>query len=95
LFLVSKAKIFQPSLIVLEPLFNSNLNDKIINNYKFYYFYKKIMFTQSVYINRRNNLKSKGLKGVGLFLGNTESPMNYAANTYKFRQDSTFLYFLV
>jgi Xaa-Pro aminopeptidase len=51
------------------------------------------MFTQSVYINRRNNLKSNGLKGVGLFLGNTESPMNYAANTYKFRQDSTFLYF--
>jgi len=26
---------------VREPLFNSNLNDKIINNYKFYYFYKK------------------------------------------------------
>ncbi|MBP8946566.1 MAG: aminopeptidase P family protein [Bacteroidales bacterium] len=51
------------------------------------------MFTQSVYINRRNNLKSNGLKGVGLLLGNTESPMNYAANTYKFRQDSTFLYF--
>jgi len=42
LFLVSKAKIFQPSLIVREPLFNSNLNDKIINNYKFYYFYKNL-----------------------------------------------------
>jgi Xaa-Pro aminopeptidase len=51
------------------------------------------MFTKSIYINRRKNLKSKGLNGIGLFLGNTESPMNYPANTYRFRQDSSFLYF--
>jgi Xaa-Pro aminopeptidase len=28
-----------------------------------------------------------------LFLGNEESPMNYPANQYSFRQDSTFLYY--
>lgn len=31
--------------------------------------------------------------GLLLFLGNDESGMNYADNTYHFRQDSTFLYF--
>ncbi len=31
--------------------------------------------------------------GIILLLGNKESPMNYAANTYPFRQDSSFLYF--
>lgn len=31
--------------------------------------------------------------GLIILLGNNESPMNYPANTYKFRQDSTFLYF--
>jgi Xaa-Pro aminopeptidase len=31
--------------------------------------------------------------GVYLFLGNNETPMNYPANAYHFRQDSTFLYF--
>ena len=31
--------------------------------------------------------------GLLLFLGNEDSPMNYADNTYHFRQDSTFLYF--
>ena len=31
--------------------------------------------------------------GILLFLGNEESPMNYADNTYHFRQDSTFLYY--
>jgi len=31
--------------------------------------------------------------GLILLLGNDESPINYAANTYPFRQDSTFLYF--
>jgi Xaa-Pro aminopeptidase len=31
--------------------------------------------------------------GLVLFLGNEESPMNYPANTYPFRQDSSFLYF--
>lgn len=31
--------------------------------------------------------------GVLLFMGNSEVPMNYPANTYKYRQDSNFLYF--
>ena len=51
------------------------------------------MFEKSTYINRRKTLKNKGLKGLGLFLGNLDSPMNYADNTYHFRQDSSFLYF--
>jgi Xaa-Pro aminopeptidase len=51
------------------------------------------MFEKSTYINRRNALKNKGLKGVGLFLGNVDSPMNYTDNTFHFRQDSSFLYF--
>ncbi len=51
------------------------------------------MFDKSTYIKRRIALKSKGLKGVGLILGNAESPMNYRDNTYHYRQDSSFLYF--
>ena len=31
--------------------------------------------------------------GVILILGNEESPMNYPANAFHFRQDSSFLYF--
>ena len=51
------------------------------------------MFTDQSYITRRNALTSKLNKGILLFLGNDESPMNYADNTFHFRQDSTFLYF--
>jgi Xaa-Pro aminopeptidase len=51
------------------------------------------MFEKDTYKNRRKALKNKGLKGIGLFLGNIDSPMNYAANTFHFRQDSSFLYF--
>lgn len=51
------------------------------------------MFDKSTYIKRRNALKSKGLSGIALILGNVESPMNYQDNTYHFRQDSSFLYF--
>jgi Xaa-Pro aminopeptidase len=51
------------------------------------------MFKPEVYKQRRDVLKSKIKNGIALFLGNNESPMNYAANTYHFRQDSTFLYF--
>lgn len=51
------------------------------------------MFEKNIYVNRRKKLVSKVKSGVGLILGNEESPMNYAGNTYKFRQDSTFLYY--
>lgn len=51
------------------------------------------MFAKETYINRRNKLKTDVKSGILLFLGNDESGMNYADNTYHFRQDSTFLYF--
>jgi len=51
------------------------------------------MFLPTVYIERRNALKSKLKSGLALFLGNNNAPMNYPANTYHFRQDSSFLYF--
>lgn len=51
------------------------------------------MFDKSTYSNRRKALKTKGLTGIALILGNVEAPMNYRDNTYHFRQDSNFLYF--
>ena len=51
------------------------------------------MFDEKIYIKRRKRLKKQLKSGVALFLGNDESPMNYPANTYHFRQDSSFLYF--
>ena len=51
------------------------------------------MFQKDTYIERRKTLKEKVEKGLILFLGNEESSMNYADNTYHFRQDSTFLYY--
>ncbi len=51
------------------------------------------MFQKDTYIERRKTLKEKVGKGLILFFGNEESSMNYADNTYHFRQDSTFLYY--
>jgi len=51
------------------------------------------MFETHVYKNRREELKKRVEKGLVLILGNGESPVNYPDNTYKFRQDSSFLYF--
>jgi Xaa-Pro aminopeptidase len=51
------------------------------------------MFKPEVYKNRRDSLKKSLSKGIYLFLGNNETPMNYPANGYHFRQDSSFLYF--
>ena len=51
------------------------------------------MFSATTYIERRERLRSKIGSGLVLFLGNIESPMNYADNAYPFRQDSSFLYF--
>ncbi len=51
------------------------------------------MFAKETYIQRRERLKAQVRSGLILLLGNDESPMNYAANVYPFRQDSTFLYF--
>jgi len=51
------------------------------------------MFEREVYINRRQKLAAELKSGIGLFIGNVESPMNYPGNTYHWRQDSDFLYF--
>lgn len=51
------------------------------------------MFDSQIYIQRRNTLKNNFKKGLLLFLGNNESPMNYSDNTYHYRQDSSFLYY--
>jgi Xaa-Pro aminopeptidase len=51
------------------------------------------MFKDLVYTQRRNRLRMDVGSGIILLLGNDESPMNYADNTYHFRQDSNFLYF--
>ncbi len=51
------------------------------------------MFEASVYVQRRKRLKEDIGSGLALFLGNEESPMNYPANPYHFRQNSSFLYF--
>ncbi len=51
------------------------------------------MFKAEVYSNRRDRLRKYLSGGVALFPANNESPMNYAANTFHYRQDSSFLYF--
>lgn len=51
------------------------------------------MFDSKIYSQRRDRLKKQIQRGLILFLGNEESPMNYPANPYPFRQDSSFLYF--
>lgn len=52
------------------------------------------MFSTDTYAERRKELAKKVASGIILFLGNDESAMNYADNTYQFRQDSTFLYYI-
>ena len=51
------------------------------------------MFAKEIYIGRRERLMQKIDNGIILLLGNSEASSNYPANTYKFRQDSSFLYF--
>ncbi len=51
------------------------------------------MFAKEVYWQRRKMLREMLGGGLVLFSGNEESSMNYRANTYHFRQDSSFLYF--
>lgn len=51
------------------------------------------MFSAQIYQQRRARLKKDIGSGLVWFLGNDEVGMNYAANVYPFRQDSTFLYF--
>lgn len=51
------------------------------------------MFDKEIYRNRRSRLIQSVPDGLLLFLGNSEAPTNYPSNCYKFRQDSTFLYY--
>src|ERR1700752_4683272 len=51
------------------------------------------LFPPTTYRDRRRRLARDVGSGLILFLGNEEVGMNYAANVYPFRQDSTFLYF--
>lgn len=55
------------------------------------------MFSKEVYAGRRKTLlskmKAKGASGIAIFVGNNESPAQYMDNAYKFRQDSSWLYF--
>ena len=52
-----------------------------------------MLFSKQTYIARRAILRQRIEHGLVLIFGNNESPMNYPSNSYKFRQDSTFLYY--
>lgn len=52
-----------------------------------------MLFPQSTYVERRHKLRELVGHGLILLFGNNDSPCNCTANTYKFRQDSSFLYF--
>lgn len=51
------------------------------------------MFLKETYIQGREILKMNIKSGIILFPGNEECGVNYADNTYHFRQDSTFMYY--
>ena len=55
------------------------------------------MFAKEVYVRRRKTLLDKlvaeGCKGIVLFIGNVEAPAQYKDNCYKWRQDSSWLYY--
>ena len=51
------------------------------------------MFTKDIYIQRRAELKRRVGEGLILLFGNNDAPNNYPSNTYRFRQDSCFLYY--
>ena len=52
-----------------------------------------ILFSSKTYIERRRVLKESLQTGLVLLIGHEESPMNFKDNPYRFRQDSTFLYY--
>ena len=51
------------------------------------------MFAAEIYQQRRLKLEQQVKGGLILLLGNVDSPFNSAGNCYRFRQDSSFLYF--
>jgi Xaa-Pro aminopeptidase len=50
-------------------------------------------FPKDIYIERRKQLSKTVGAGLVLLMGNEESSMNYKDNWYRFRQDSSFLYY--
>ena len=52
------------------------------------------MFSSTTYQRRREILKKEVSHGGILLLGHIESPINFEHNTYPFRQDSSFLYYV-
>ena len=52
-----------------------------------------MLFSKQTYIDRRDVLRCRINSGIIILFGNNESPVNYPSNGYKFRQDSTFLYY--
>ena len=52
-----------------------------------------VMFDKETYVQRRALLKKNIGSGVLLFLGNDEQGLNYEDNAFRYRQDSTFLYY--
>lgn len=53
-----------------------------------------IAFAADIYTARREVLKKKMGSGRILLMGNDEASMNYVDNTYHYRQDSSFLYYI-
>ena len=51
------------------------------------------MFSKETYISRRHKLMATVGSGLLLFLGNDEQGLNYEDNTFRYRQDSTMLYY--
>ncbi|UBM60385.1 aminopeptidase P family protein [Marinilongibacter aquaticus] len=51
------------------------------------------LFSENTYKNRRQTLSQAIGKGLILLQGNDEASMNYKDNTYRYRQDSTFVYY--
>ncbi|MBE6287299.1 MAG: aminopeptidase P family protein [Mediterranea massiliensis] len=51
------------------------------------------MFTKETYVQRRTQLRKAMGSGLLLFLGNDEQGLNYEDNAFRYRQDSTFLYY--
>ena len=52
-----------------------------------------MLFDKNTYAERRQLLKERIGSGIILLMGNNDSPANYPSNVYRFRQDSSFLYF--
>ena len=52
-----------------------------------------MLFSKDTYVARRQKLRELVGNGLILLFGNNDTPVNYPSNAYKFRQDSSFLYF--